>query len=191
MTARRRWAWRIGILVALAAALAPVAVGPSQDIISSVTGSANADGSASCLPGEPVPVMDSPVISRSRASSVVYNSVPPTSGPHFSYTVAPGIYDGPVPNALLVSAMAYGNIVIHYAPDSSAEQIGDLESLSRRFVGDVVLAPAPELSSGFVLTAWGRIERLNSVDNRRIATFVLAMRGRYDHGWTRSADCPE
>jgi hypothetical protein len=39
------------------------------------------------------------------------------------------------------------------------------------------------------LTAWGRIARLAEFDEDQIIAFVEALRGRYNHGWTRRDDC--
>jgi hypothetical protein len=60
--------------------------------------------------------------------------------------------------------------------------------VARRYPSDVLLAPHPGVT-GIALTAWGRIDQLASFDEDRIVTFVEALRGRFDHGWTRTDPC--
>lgn len=57
------------------------------------------------LPGRAVPLLDSPHIPVSQAANVRYDSVPPTSGPHFAVAPATGIYDTPLPEGLQVHAL--------------------------------------------------------------------------------------
>jgi uncharacterized protein DUF3105 len=190
VTRARRWLWRTALLAAIAGGLALVGSGPYQTIFGSVVGSTAVQRDAPCLPGTPVGILDSPHISPARASLVRYDSVPPTSGPHFAVTVATGIYPNPIPEGLTVHAMEHGHIVIQYAPDLPAAQVQALTRIARRLGADVVLAPYPKLRAGIALTAWGRIELLGHMDGSRVTTFVEGLRGRYDHGWTHATDCP-
>jgi hypothetical protein len=178
-------------MLGLAAVGAIMLAGPDHFLIGSVAGSpASIDRPSLCLPGKQVPVMDSPHIPESAASKVRYNSSPPTSGPHFSFTTVPGIYDNPVPDGLTVHALEHGHIVIHYAPHAPADVVSRLRDLTRRFPTDVLLTPNPVVAKGIVLTAWGRIDVLDAFDEERIIAFVEGLRGRYKHGWTRDQDCP-
>ena len=187
----RRWAWQIGFVVVVLVAAAGLLAGPYRFLIGNVTGStAQAARPAPCLPGEPVAILDSPHMSRSQADSVAYNSSPPTSGRHFPFTVATGLYDDPVPDGLTIHAMEHGHVIIHYAPDLPDRQLAGLRQVARRYAADVVLTPNPALSGGIALTAWGQIDQLDRFDERRVTRFVTALRDRYDHGWTRETDCP-
>jgi uncharacterized protein DUF3105 len=189
-TRTERWAWRAGVLALLAAAVAATVTGPGRFLIGSVTGSPATDRASPCLPGEAVPIMDSPHVSAEEIGTVDYNSLPPTSGPHFGFTIATGIYRGRLPEGLTVHAMEHGHVVIQYAPDTPPETVEQLERLGRRYARDVILAPYPELAHGVALTAWGRIETLAAYDERRVTEFVEGLRGRYHHGWSRPDDCP-
>ena len=189
--APRRWAWRLGLAVLVAATLVLLLAGPYRFLIGNATGStAGPARPAPCLPGEAVTIMDSPHISPSQADQVRYNSLPPTSGPHFAFTAATGVYDEPVPDGLAVHAMEHGHVVISYAPDTPSAQREALARVTRRYGADVLLRPYPALADGIALTAWGRIELLDSYDEQRVVQFITALRGRYDHGWTRPDDCP-
>lgn len=190
MTEWRRWLWRTALLAAIAGVLALVGSGPYQSIFGSVVGSRAVQRDAPCLPGTAVPILDSPHISPARARLVHYDSLPPTSGPHFAVTVATGIYTDPIPEGLTVHAMEHGHVVIQYAPALPTAQVDALTGIARHYGADVVLAPYPKLHNGIAVTAWGRIEQLDHYDHDRIATFVERLRNRYDHGWTGVVDCP-
>lgn len=186
----RHWAWRTGTLAVLLGALVVLLAGRYEVLFGSAAGSA-AGGlrEAPCLPGEPMPIMDSPHISPAEADAVAYNSLPPTSGPHFSFPLATGSYPNPVPGGLSVHALEHGHVVIQYAPGTPDGEVADLTRLAKRYGADVVLAPYPGLERGIALTAWGRIDTLDGYDEERITRFVERLRGRYDHGWTTGDDC--
>jgi hypothetical protein len=168
-----------------------VTAGPFRSVSGAVAGSAAARRDSPCLPGRAVPILDSPHVSPARARSVRYNSLPPTSGPHFAFTIATGIYTSPIAEGLTVHAMEHGHVVIQYAPGTPRGDVDALTRTARRYGADVVLAPYPKLRTGIALTAWGRIDLLDHYDQARISTFVERLRGRYVHGWTRADDCPK
>jgi hypothetical protein len=190
MTRTRRWLWRSGLLLAVGGIAALLAVGPYNFSSATVTGSKATERGSPCLPGTAVPILDSPHIAPASASSVRYNSVPPTSGPHFAATVATGVYSSPIPEGLTVHAMEHGHVVIQYARSVPGDQRNALNRIARRYGADVVLAPYDKLGSGIALTAWGRLDQLDHYDEARVVTFIEGLRSRYDHGWTRSDDCP-
>jgi hypothetical protein len=186
----RRLAWRTGTLAVLAGALAVLLAGRYELLFGVPAGStADAPPAAACLPGQPVPVMDSPHVPPTEAGEVEYSSVPPTSGPHYSFTVATGVYRTPVPEGLSVHAMEHGHVVIQYAPGIPDGELAELTRLAKRYGADVILAPYPALDHGIALTAWGRIDTLDRYDQERIAGFVERLRGRYHHGWTAGDSC--
>lgn len=136
------------------------------------------------LPGSAVPIMDSPHIPVGQADAVHYNSMPPTSGPHFAVPPATGIYETPMSEGLQVHALEHGHVGIQYAPDMPDPVVMALRRIGARYPDDVFVAPYTPLSHSVALTAWGRIDTLDDVDEVRIVRFVEALRGRYDHGWT-------
>lgn len=185
----RRWFWRIGTAACLAILLGTSFASQWRLITASVSGSVAPDRVSACLPGTAVPILPSPHVSQAAIRSVRYNSSPPTSGPHFPFVIAPGIYDQPIPDGLALHAMEHGHVVVHYAPGIAGPDLEALRRLAKRYSRDVVLAPYPNLSAPVVLTAWARIDRLTGVDAARITAFVQRLRGRYNHGWTRADDC--
>jgi hypothetical protein len=133
--------------------------------------------------------MDSPHIPQTEATSVAYDSLPPTSGPHFAFPVAPGIYDTPVPDGHTIHALEHGHVAIQYAPSLPGRDVTALTRIAKRYGADVILAPYPDLERGVALTAWGRLDRLDRYDEDRIVAFVEALRGRYRHGWITDHEC--
>ena len=184
----RRWVWRIGTL-AFVVALALPLLGSARQVIGSVAGSAGGDQPAPCLPGAAVAILPSPHIAQSDEAAVIYNSLPPTSGPHSAFAVAPGIYESPIRDALAVHALEHGHVLIQYAPSLAPTDVATLARLALRYPADVLLAPYPRIASGIALTAWGRVDLLRDLDLGRVEDFVRALRNRYNHGWTRAQDC--
>jgi Protein of unknown function (DUF3105) len=125
-----------------------------------------------------------------QASHAPYSSIPPTSGPHVSFTVAPGVYREQIADEIQVHALEHGHVLVQYAPDTPSLEVGRLEDVARRYPRDVILAPYGGLDSRIALTAWGRIERLGRADTRKVEAFVTAFAGRYQHGWRWDAGCP-
>lgn len=191
MTALRRLPWQAGFTLVVLAAAGLLLAGPYRFLLGNAAGSpAEQARPGNCLPGRAVDIMDSPHIAPTRADSIAYNSSPPTSGPHFAFPVATGVYDRSVAEGLTIHAMEHGHVVIQYAPSTPDQEVDRLASLARRYGADVVLAPYPPLRQGIALTAWGRIDLLDIVEESRVAAFVEAHRGRYQHGWTTEQDCP-
>jgi len=140
------------------------------------------------LPGRAVPVMhDRHHLAFVDARHVAYDSIPPTSGPHIAFTVAPGPYADPIPDELQVHALEHGHVLIQYAPSLPASQRREVEHLARRHLDAVLVAPYPRLRAGIALTAWGRIDRMGRYDQTRVEAFVAALSGRYVHGWKHGA----
>lgn len=179
-----RWAWR-GILALFMVAL--------LGILANQVGPKGGDTEAptpdeSCLPGEAVPILAYPHISERAAADVVYNSNPPTSGPHFSAAVAPGIYQSYLPPGLTVHSLEHGRVVIHYRTGTPDDVVGMLESIAKRYAPNIVLTPNPEIETSIALTAWGRIDKLDHYDEARISAFVEQLSARYNHEYTARAN---
>jgi hypothetical protein len=173
------------VLVAGAALLLGLVVGGAARPFTGVAGRAP-DGAppGPCPQGRTIPIMSSPHISQADVDRVRYNSVPPTSGPHFPFAVTTGVYRTPLPPATAVAVLATGHVVIHYAAGTPPAAVADLERIARDHADAVVLTPHPGLAAGIALTAWGCLDRLEAVDEARIAAFVRWSHGRYVNGWT-------
>jgi hypothetical protein len=181
--------WRIPLLLVLMGLAASAVTTQWQTWAGGASGSTAPNRPAPCLAGTAVPILPSPHIAWSEGGSVRYNSVPPTSGPHVGLTLAPGIYSTMVPDVLAVHALEHGHVVIRYAPDLTADTLAQLQSVAKRFAADIILAPYTGLPNRIALTAWGRIDLLTDYDYSRIERFIVELRGRYNHEWTRNDPC--
>jgi Protein of unknown function (DUF3105) len=83
-----------------------------------------------------------------------WNSVPPTSGPHFGQWVIWGAYDQPVRLAEAVHNLEHGGIVIYYGEDVPAEEVEKLRGFWREDPVAMLLAPLPRLATEIAMTAW-------------------------------------
>ena len=110
-----------------------------------------------------------------------YNSNPPTSGPHYGSLAAWGFYTTPIQNELQVHNLEDGGVMIQYnCPEGCPDVVDQLTAIVSRYDTQVILAPYPDMATQIALTAWGRIETLDSVDEAKIVRFIDAYRG-IDH----------
>jgi hypothetical protein len=110
-----------------------------------------------------------------------YNSIPPTSGEHWSATspAAPapwGIKDSTLPNEVTVHNLEHGGIVIAYNGLSQAET-DQLKGIVRTLLNSgfrkIILEPYPALTDAKVaLTAWRWLHKLQAVDQVQVVQFV-------------------
>lgn len=104
-------------------------------------------------------------------ADAVYNSDPPTSGPH-SPTPAPcGIYRQPVPDVSSLHSMEHGAIVVQYDPGLPQAQIEELEEIGHSVGGEIIVAPRPGNPAAVALTAWTNLLLLDRVDEAVISGF--------------------
>lgn len=133
------------------------------------------------LPGQAVRQM----ISRHIAvgdPTPVYDTDPPTSGPHVPEAASWGIYTEPMEKQAVVHSLEDGGVVINYRPDLAPATIGQLAAVVNGYASDhLILAPYPGLTKPIVLTAWGRIDQLDTLDEARIRRFADAWRGKDHH----------
>jgi len=160
----RRWAgWTIGVFLALGA-LGWLLAEQQQS-----------------LPGEAVPVMeDQSHIPDVTSPHTPYNSDPPTSGPHVENIARWGVHQEPLPKELLVHNLEDGGVVIYYNRSADEAAVKQLEAIVGRYPQHVVLVPYPEMDNPITLTAWGRMDRLQTPEEERIVRFIEAYAG-IDH----------
>ena len=130
------------------------------------------------LPGEPIEVMeDQTHIADVNSPHTPYNSDPPTSGPHLDYIAHWGVHKEPLPKELLVHNLEDGGVVIYYNSKTDEETVKQIEDIVNRYKEFVLVNPNPEMENRLTLTAWGRMEKLDGVDEERIVQFIEAYKG--------------
>jgi len=117
---------------------------------------------------------------------VAYASNPPASGPHLPYAADWGVHRVPVPLPLQVHNLLDGGVALQWSCPGGAmgcpELVAKLEAYARE-TEQVLVAPYPWLPEGavrLVLTAWGRVQPLESFNREAIDAFVEAW-GGVDH----------
>ena len=117
-----------------------------------------------------VPILPSPHIPLS-AAHPPYNSDPPTSGPHTDALAPWGVHNDPIAKEMQVHNLEDGGIVINYSCQDCPDLVERLKAITRRY-DRVVLAPYSGLDRRIALTAWGKIDKFDEVDEARIVTFI-------------------
>lgn len=83
-----------------------------------------------------------------------WNTVPPTSGPHYQVPVVYGIYDEPVNQAQLVHNLEHGAVAIQYGEEVAPATVQELRTFAQAHPRGTVLAPYPALGDRVALGAW-------------------------------------
>ncbi|HZD22426.1 MAG TPA: DUF3105 domain-containing protein [Acidimicrobiia bacterium] len=94
----------------------------------------------------------------------VYNSDPPTSGPHAATPAPCGIYRQPVSDVSQLHSMEHGAVVVQYDPDLPQDQIEMIEDIDWPPAAEVIVAPRPNNPAAVALTSWTRRLLLDEVD---------------------------
>lgn len=112
---------------------------------------------------------------------VPYSSVPPTSGWHASGALRTGVHDEPLSDPEIVALLEVGHVVAVYDPATLADDdLATLEELATA-AHDGRLSVTPgntALPTPLTLTAWGVLQRCDTVSADAIANFVLAHHGQ-------------
>jgi len=108
-----------------------------------------------------------------------YNTVPPTSGQHWSQAgVAPatwGIKDSTLANEITTHNLEHGGIVIGYAnltPAETDQLKGIVRAMMNGTYRKIVLEPYPLTDAKIALTSWGWLLKLQNVDQIQIVQFT-------------------
>jgi hypothetical protein len=102
-----------------------------------------------------------------------YNSNPPTSGWHSGTgTAGSGIKDQPVPDELVLHSMEHGAAVIWYKDDLPERDVERIKKAYNSAFGKKIMLPRKNLDVSVALTSWGRLLKLQSVDEIKIKEFI-------------------
>lgn len=102
---------------------------------------------------------------------VTYAMNPPAGGPHHPIWQNCGVYTQPIQNENAVHSLEHGVVWITYHPDLDAEQLQELQEITRQS-SYRLLSPYPDLPSPIVLSAWGYQLQLEQVDDPRLMAFI-------------------
>ena len=114
--------------------------------------------------------------------TATYNSTPPTSGAHYESLASWGIHSEPIPNELQVHNLEDGGVLVQYScPDGCPTTVAQLSRIVEAYGSYVILAPYRNMDRYIALTAWGRMDALDEVDETRITKFIETYRGLDHH----------
>lgn len=115
-------------------------------------------------------------------TKVTYRTDPPTSGPHYASPAPPGFYERALPDEVLVHNLEHGHVIIHYTPGTLTQEEDDyITTLTLSYTNPwaaVVAVPREGMEHRFILTAWRKMLRLDSLDKELVDGFIDAFIGR-------------
>ncbi len=113
------------------------------------------------------------------ADLIIPEGQPPVGGPHFPTPQAAGAYPDPLQDGNAIHSLEHGMIWISYNKDKlGAADVAKLTSIQRAHSRDVLLSPRPENSTPIAVGSWGRLLRLDAVDEKAINDFIDTNRDR-------------
>lgn len=107
-----------------------------------------------------------------------YNSMPPTSGPHWQTPAVASFYSDAQSLSQVLHNLEHGQIVIYY-DGLDEERTTQLEAYVVDSQGSVLAQPAPEGTDGeLVMTAWGQLQRCDILSSAAIDSFRRRFQGK-------------
>lgn len=131
-----------------------VAIGAVVAFGGSSTSAAAALDKAGCTLLEKPALRGVHSITTPTGTSPLWNTNPPTSGPHYEIPAVWGSYTEPVNMAQLVHNLEHGGIYILYGPGVSDATVEQLTSFYNAHTRGTILAPLPSLGDKIALGAW-------------------------------------
>ncbi|MDP2936738.1 MAG: DUF3105 domain-containing protein [Dehalococcoidia bacterium] len=101
-----------------------------------------------------------------------YNSNPPTSGWHYEDPAPWGVSESEIPDEQAIHNMEHGGIWLTYGPSLDSETVNKLRELVKSYRSKVLLTPRAKNDSKMALTAWGKLDTMDSFDEGRIRAFI-------------------
>jgi hypothetical protein len=112
-----------------------------------------------------------------------YNSIPPTSGPHYPQPIGPidpGFYSIAQTPEKVVHNLEHGNIVIWYNPDAPEDVKADIRDAVNEVPNYTVATPYDNMKPGYnlALTAWGQLQFCKQVSKDVVDKFRTNYQGK-------------
>ena len=131
-------------------------------------------------------------------TSPLWNTDPPTSGPHYAIPGIFGIYEEPVELARLVHDLEHGGLYILYGDKVSDTTVDQLRAFYDDHKTGTVMAPLDRLGDQFALGAWvvdgdihnGFLAKCTSFDEDATSSFFRALQFRGPERFDPSALTP-
>lgn len=111
------------------------------------------------------------------AQHPAYNSNPPTSGSHYAEPADWGFYGRELPDEQLIHNLEHGGIWVAYKDIDDASK-AKLEALARKYSGSVIVSLRPANDAKIALASWGRLDKMDALDEERIIKFIKANKNK-------------
>ncbi|MFN2390060.1 MAG: DUF3105 domain-containing protein [Actinomycetota bacterium] len=111
--------------------------------------------------------------------TVNYESTPPVSGQHFADNPVCGTFASVIEGERQVHALEHGAVGIQFQPEEVApEDIPIIEAIVEDYGDRTFSAPYPPAPSPIVVTSWGRMMELDSLDETAIRQYIDEFRNK-------------
>ncbi len=168
---------KIGISVAIVAAVAVVGLVVASVVLTPQKASYTAGGTGAKIEGVKTFTNGAGHVE----TAVTYPQTPPAGGEHNPAWLNCGVYSEPVPNENAVHSLEHGAIWVTYDPSISTAELDTLKSkLPSTYT---VLSPFKDLPAPIVLSGWNSQLTVKKADDPRIAKF-------FEEYW-KSSNVPE
>jgi hypothetical protein len=110
-----------------------------------------------------------------------YNSVPPTSGPHYFTPVNWGNYNEPIVDEFVVHNMEHGGVIISHnlTDEGQIDLLTEFVSNQPGYPGCLITRPYAEIAEGTIaLTAWGWVQEFEGLDTDGMQLFIDSHKDR-------------
>ncbi|MFA6076585.1 MAG: DUF3105 domain-containing protein [Candidatus Paceibacterota bacterium] len=121
--------------------------------------------------GEKMPDLGGQHVARG-ATHAIYNSNPPTSGPHWVDTAGAGIKDESTPDELLLHSMEHGAVVVWYREGLDQSDVDKITEAFNSSSGKKIMLARKDLDVPVALTSWGYLLKLQTIDETKIKEFI-------------------
>lgn len=121
-------------------------------------------------PGTSMPIMPSPHLEQE--TYLVYNSLPPTSGPHYEIPAEKKYNNKPIPWEIQVHELEHGAILLQYNCKDCKELVKKLARIAYDY-DLVILAPFFGMNHKIAITAWGKIDLMDELDEISLRRFII------------------
>jgi len=102
---------------------------------------------------------------------ISYETNPPTSGSHLAKEADWGIYEEELDDRAVVHSIEHGGFWISYK-DLTEEEVVILEKIAKNHPDRVVLSPRSKNDDRVVIVSWGRMVRLDEIDELLISEYI-------------------
>jgi len=127
--------------------------------------------------GHPVQTFSQAGVGDHTDGTVQYPTTPPVSGTHAAFPGVCGVFAEQIPNETQVHNLEHGAVGIQYVPELPPEQIQAIEEIARGYSENVFSAPYPGMETPIAVTSWGRMMRLQELDEDAIREYIDAFAG--------------